>query len=361
MRVVVCGNYGVGNIGDEAILEGLKNVLNKTYSKAYITVLGKGMHFPLGIRSLIRSVFQWKLWHKPYKAIRECDLFILGGGGLLTDAEGFFVPFFWAFHAFTALSSKKKVLCLGQSVGPLTTINAWMAKKLFQKASFVTVRDKASLELLKKWGIPAHMFSDFAFAIDYVPVKKRELNKHVIIIGREFKNINDGAYNILVRFLKWLSEDLTYKIAFIPFQNEQVNDKEFLNKILILAPELTSRIEVLDYSNVDTRKAIDELAKADAILSIRLHGGILASIAGTPFLPLYYMNKVRDFWRSFPEITPLAPGNLDLKEMKEAFLKLLQNSEKIRNQMAFFVEEQKALAMRHREIISHENAGNCPP
>jgi polysaccharide pyruvyl transferase WcaK-like protein len=75
MKIVICGNYGAENLGDELILEGMLETLRAVSPDAEITVMSGnpketkwlykaryGMEavakFPSGIRSFLKSIFR---------------------------------------------------------------------------------------------------------------------------------------------------------------------------------------------------------------------------------------------------------------------------------------------------------------
>lgn len=132
MKILVCGNYGAGNLGDEAIAEGMQQVLKEKYLSADIAFLvadrqkfnhfhqGKlkyTIQFPVGLFTIAKRLLTGQIW-KTLKSYRECDLFVLGGGGLFHDHEGFFATRLWGIQTAIAHMLKKKVIWYGVSVSP---------------------------------------------------------------------------------------------------------------------------------------------------------------------------------------------------------------------------------------------------
>lgn len=73
-QIVVCGNYGASNLGDEAILGGLINLIKSTWPHSEITVMSARprqtsryfqvssiMPFPAGLRSFFASGLQLRV------------------------------------------------------------------------------------------------------------------------------------------------------------------------------------------------------------------------------------------------------------------------------------------------------------
>jgi len=158
MNILICGNYGATNIGDELILEGLLTL----YPKEKITVLSYSpeqtekdhkvlavFFLPAGFRSFLKSFLGLKIF-KTLKAYFQADEFIFGGGGLMQDDNSKAI-FIWGIHLFLAILLRKKVRILGNSVGPLRyNCSKKIVKFLFNKACEITVRDEKSLKLLKE-------------------------------------------------------------------------------------------------------------------------------------------------------------------------------------------------------------------
>src|SRR5579862_7188054 len=91
-HIVISGNYGATNLGDEAILKSILQTLSKVYPDAKISVMTShpGAHgfamVPAGVRSFFRGV-QNGSFRKTLKVFKECDLVLFGGGGLFTDEK----------------------------------------------------------------------------------------------------------------------------------------------------------------------------------------------------------------------------------------------------------------------------------
>ena len=161
MKIVIAGNYGAKNLGDEMILEGLLKLIRSIQPDSKITVLSadpkdtKKRHkvkslnlFPSGIRSFFRNLFDFK--RKNIKAIKECDVFILGGGGLFGSLT-FMANFIWGIQAKMAYKYSKPVIMYGQSIGELKgKIRKRIVKKLFKKSSLIVLRDHESKKRLLK-------------------------------------------------------------------------------------------------------------------------------------------------------------------------------------------------------------------
>ena len=149
MKCVLVGNYGVGNVGDEALKEYFLSAfpdIQWTVLMAYPTK-GQLPRLPTGFRSFISSP-----WWKTLKAIRQCDAMVFGGGSLFTDVESNFACFLWFIHTWTAHHYRKPYFLAFQGIGPFRTRTGKLfAKWAVKHAAFVSVRDDESFTRLQSF------------------------------------------------------------------------------------------------------------------------------------------------------------------------------------------------------------------
>ncbi|MBI2638753.1 polysaccharide pyruvyl transferase family protein [Candidatus Peregrinibacteria bacterium] len=320
MKILICGNYGMKNIGDEAILAGLKKLILEQIPDAEIKVMARGSLFPIGFRSLFNSIFHPSMWFKPLSIVKNCDVFILGGGGLFSEEERYLSPLFWAFHGLIAAWCKKPVYCLGISVSRLGFLNKFFCKILFQKSKAVIVRDIASKNLLQEWGILSVLGTDPAIVLDTDCEDETQQENYVAISFRPFKNLNDNSYKIIAQFCDSIIEKFGLSIRFIPFQNEYQIDTQILHTIFDHVKR-KDKIIIHEF-NENFNELLKILAKAEMVIGMRLHSGILSILAQSPFISLSYMDKVKDFWSEFPKVACLDLDTLHIDNLISQFEKI---------------------------------------
>ncbi len=151
--MVLYGWYGGGNLGDEAVLAGIVQLLRERDPDVSITALAVNptqtarLH---GIAAVARQPF------KARAAIKRCDTFALGGGGTVQDVTSIFnLPSFLLYPMLAARMGKRVVWC-GVGVGPLgTRLGRWLARLAARSAQSITVRDQLSATLLRRLGLPS--------------------------------------------------------------------------------------------------------------------------------------------------------------------------------------------------------------
>lgn len=310
VKILVCGNYGIGNLGDEAILAGILRLLDSSFPGSKVTVMSSRPektakesgcyaipYFPAGVRSWLKFIFLGEFW-RVIGAVKRADLVILGGGGLFVDEKASAV-WVWFVQAWWFYFLRKKVVCLGQSVGPLH--NSWarkMAAWVFKKAALVTVRDEKSAELLRELEVKkVHVLADPAYAIGYDSESFHKKNGYIVMTLRQWPKGNlDEINKAMADFVNWLWEEKKLKTIFIPFQENVESDMERFEALE----------KIIDNKNIfsskkveeDFREALEIIARADYVVGMRLHSIIFAVLSKRPFLAISYSNKVKDFVRT---------------------------------------------------------------
>lgn len=318
MKITLLGNYGVTNIGDEAIHSGLVYGLKQAFPGVEIVTMGKGSLLPFGVRSFFKSLVDWRLWKGPLSHMRNADALIIGGGGLFSDEEGPFVSTFWLLHGITALLLKKPVYCLGISIGKMWFYNRWLLRYLLRKARLVMVRDRASKEKLDRLSIPSFLGSDFALLIrPNSDIPNKPSKPYVVMSLRPYKNMNHAVYKKLAQLCDLIIAKFGLHIKFLPLQKDMQNDADVMNKVFDLI-EQKNNVEILPFED-DLDSVFQAVSNAELAIGMRLHLGIIASIIGTPFIPFVYMEKVNDFWAEFDLVSPVNIGELTVDQLLDKF------------------------------------------
>jgi len=155
VKYLLVGNYGVGNLGDEA----LREYFLETYPEVeWVVVMGgakgakgtkgaKVCRLPFGLRSLFMTP-----WWRTIRSLQGSDGIVFGGGSLFTDTESSFACWLWWWHACVGWLFRKDLILAFQGIGPFRTgIGKALAKWVVKRAVFVSVRDQASLDRITSW------------------------------------------------------------------------------------------------------------------------------------------------------------------------------------------------------------------
>jgi len=306
MKILISGNYGAGNLGDEIILKGLINSLNKEYQNPEITVLSANpketekihkvkaeLMFPSGIRSFIKGIKKGDSSSKI--ALKNCDKFVIGGGGLFggPESKGNFI---WINQLLRAYFYKKPISIYGQSIGSnLNWIYKLLIKKIFNKAEKIIVRDKQSKIRLKKIGINKKILlkKDLAFKANIKNIYQKK-EKNLTLALRQMK-LNEKFKNEIAKIINKLIKE-NWTINIINFQKGANKDDKLAKEIL----EKIEEKEKINYigSNYTIEEAIKLIGESYIVLAMRLHSIILSILTETEFLAINYNEKVEDFLKT---------------------------------------------------------------
>ena len=168
-KIVICGYYGRGNLGDEAILSALLNTIQKIPCNAEIRLLKT--------RTPIKNFF----------ALRNADLFVFGGGSLLQNStsNASLIYYFLTIYAANCLCKRK--IMLSNGIGPIEdslvskeTLLIRL-KKTVNLFDFISARDTDSKKLLQNL-LPSRKISlirDPALTLSEETCEKEELIKSI--------------------------------------------------------------------------------------------------------------------------------------------------------------------------------------
>lgn len=308
MRLVLVGNYGVGNLGDEALKEYFLNTFpevewvvveegikgNQPSPRLRLASKGnKVCRLPFGLRSLLLSP-----WWRTVRSYWNCDGVVFGGGSLFTDSESVKAPILWGWHALIAWTFRKPFYLAFQGVGPFRTrLGEWWCRWVVRHARFVSVRDRDSYERVKKWR------GDVVLSFDPVFLEATKATKDVLLVIP--RNNSDASFCERAREIY---EHRTFNsVKICSLQPSDPHEQAVCRKLETLFHPYTS-IRVYGYSDL-----VREVGSASFVLSQRYHGALAALAAGVPF-----------------EVMPQVPGDklsslISVK--REDALRLVQDGE----------------------------------
>jgi teichuronic acid biosynthesis glycosyltransferase TuaH len=315
-KVLVCGYYGFGNSGDEAILSVLIGDLNEVFDQPEITVVAGNIEAIAADHNV--DAILWTDVGQLHESARASDLMVLGGGGLFQDQQDFDAAAiltprhggmsYWAGFALLSHLVEKPLAIYGVGVGPLTTDEG---KRLtimsFRAAAAVSVRDRESSRLLDELGIhdvpvtadPAfRMTTDRAIGREILANEHIPLEEPLVAVGiRSWAD--DGFVAGLAEQLDRLVASHDARIVFVPFQtspHRAENDPAAALRVLT-AMEHGSRAAILRGTYTPEDKMAVQSA-AGVVIGMRLHSVIMAAAAGVPVVALAYDPKVVNTMKS---------------------------------------------------------------
>lgn len=301
MRVVLCGYYGKGNGGDEALLATLLQMLPSHVTPVVLSGDPAQTTADYGVEACDRNS-SWAILH----ALRTADGFMFGGGSLIQDATSALSPFYYAGLMGLAHGFRLQTLAWGQGVGPLQRpLTRWLARLLFRSCAAVSVRDRGSAQLLQSWDVATLLAPDPVWALEAKPLPDLMTSEFGATVGlaqpwstppqaqtpriaislRPAPSLTPARLDALIAAIALLQSQTHATVLLVPFQPSQ--DRAIAER---LYRELSGPRTILELR--DPRQLKGLFRQVDLAISMRLHGLIMAASEGCPCFALSYDPKV---------------------------------------------------------------------
>lgn len=289
-RLLFAGYFGCGNLGDDAILLGFLNELGPGYQTAVLS----------GNPEETRRTYGWAAWPRKdlkavQEAISECDALVFPGGSLFQDVTSTRSVLYYHHLVKSAKKAGKKVLLLGQGVGPVNgLIGKRFTRDAFERADAIAVRDPASARALLQLGVKRkiHETGDSAFLLGKPPAQTDDQAFKVgdmRAVGVAPRPVDGADRKKLVQLFGDVCRGL-YARRVMPtlIELDREEDGPFIEEI-----EKVIGGKVPTIRRCATPVQLQQrLARIDSILAVRLHAGILATTVDVPPFMIGYDPKV---------------------------------------------------------------------
>ena len=301
--VVICGAYGRGNAGDDAILEAILQEMRAIDPDMPITVLTKdpkATRLTYRVRTAGRmDVLTWK------KAMRYAGLYINGGGSLIQDVTSRRSLWFYLHNIQAAHKAGCKVQMYGCGIGPVLREQhrKLAASVLNASVDVITLREPDSLKELQSMGVTKPeilLTADPALTlpaasedeIDSVLLRAGipTHGKYLCFALRNWKGFEDKA-PLFAQAAKYAYE--TYSLTPVFAAVEKHLDP-------VAGRLAAAGLDIPHYFLDDAGSAgtiIGALSRMQAVVSMRLHALIFAAGQGIPLAGVVYDPKVSAFLR----------------------------------------------------------------
>jgi polysaccharide pyruvyl transferase CsaB len=283
MRAVLCGYYGMGNGGDEALLASLLQMLPRDVEPIVLSGNPQQTRDRYNVESCDRKSLKAVL-----NALRRSDIFIWGGGSLIQDATSALSPVYYTGLMAIAQWMGLKTIAWAQGIGPIhRSFNRWAARRVFQKCTKVSVRDHGSAALLHEWKIPFLLAPDPVWAMDSTPVEGlwNLPAPRVAVNLRSHRLLTPERLTLLTRALVDFQKATNVCLLLVPFQESQ--DLAIAQTI---QPHLPGESRILMISDPQSLKGV--FRGVEMTIAMRLHAVIMAAAEGCRCFALSYDPKV---------------------------------------------------------------------
>ena len=344
-KIAALGYYGFGNLGDEAVLSGIRTALGKTLGATDFLALSACPQ-ETTVMHTVRSADRWRLRDLP-AVLKGTDLFILGGGSLLQDATSAKSVLWYGVAALLARRACRRVLWWSQGIGPLRQpISRLMVAFAANQADALTVRDEKSGALLKEIGVRGSIetVADAAFALS-APTAFSALPESALVALRPWKN------DVLIRRMvgREFAGEITARTGgtVSAFPMHLPDDADFAARYFADA----SAVQQESWQFKTLAQTLGVFSAARIVVAMRLHALIFAARCGVPFVAIAYDPKVESFAEKCgQQDTLISVESLNRENFAAALEKALQEEESRRAILREFAETQHRSALRPAEI-----------
>lgn len=288
MRAVLCGYYGKGNGGDEALLASLLQMLPGSVTPVVLSGDPAQTQQAHGVEACDRqSAFA------VLQALQQADAFIWGGGSLIQDVTSALSPVYYVGLMGLAQRMGLKTIAWAQGIGPLKRPSTqWMARQAFAGCNAISVRDSGSAQILADWNLPFTMAPDPVWALEPKPLSGFwDLPApRVAIALRPHPLLTPERLQIFATALVNFQKATQAFILLVPFQPSQD-----LAIAQTLHAQLPGVSQILTCS--DPRQLRTIFQGVEMAIAMRFHGLIMAAAAECRCLAISYDPKVSQLMR----------------------------------------------------------------
>lgn len=333
-KIIVCGAYGHGNMGDEAILTALLNQLRDIEGDVQITVVSKApkrTQIEHDVNGIGRGDFR-----KMKELFKTSKLYINGGGSLIQDVTSRRSLWYYLYTISLAKKMGSKVQMFGCGIGPLDHAgDIKQTKKILNECvDAITLRDPNSEYLLESIGVTA---PEIILAADPVLTLKscgeEEINRFMAKNGMSADNeyICFGLRDWTGFAEKAAEFADAAKYAYATYGLEPV----YLS--INYEQDLSAAEKVRELSGVpgiilpkleSPELAIGVLSKMRLTVAMRLHCLLFTANSATPIIGVSYDPKVSAFTEYIGGGKCLALSELSAKELNQRIDDICKAAEK---------------------------------
>ena len=379
MKYFLFNHEGSKNHGCEAIVRGSMNIIENSDEKAEfvlssnnpsddeilnnITVKAARTRALTKVEKLIAAVdlkinnSETYALQKMYSPIvsdaEDCDVCLSVGGDTYCYGDN---------HGIQVLTRElkkrgKKTVLWGASIGA----EDLSERKLESLRDFdaIFTREPITYELLKENGANdnIYLFSDPAFCMERVEVEPIDGFTRENTLGFNISPLvasgDPRKKEIAEDFLRFVFENTTMKVLLVPHVVEENNNDYDFMKPIFEKFEHTGRIAILP-PDLEARQYKGYIAGTRFFVGARTHSTIAAYSSGVPTIALGYSVKARgiakDIFGEEKYVLDIK-AMTDYEELRDEFLKLLENENEIRRELMKSIPLRMRSAMEAGEML----------
>src|SRR5262245_41416899 len=304
-KVGITGSYGGLNLGDEAILQSIIAQLRRDLPQVEITVFSRDAEDTKKRHGVDRAVAVRKLSRAEVTPeVERLDLLILGGGGILYDADA------RTYLREVALAKEKHVPVMVYAIGAGPLVDADVQKAVAESlegVELITVRERSAQHVLEHAGVHREITvtADPALLLKPEPLPRGVLRTEGLegrrrLIGMSVREPGVAApdldvnqyHSLLANAADFMVDRFDADIVFVPMERSVLDSQ---HSHAVISKMLRAQRATVLKGEYTSGQLLSLMGKLDFALGMRLHFLIFAAIQGTPFVALPYAGKVSGF------------------------------------------------------------------
>lgn len=307
--ILFTGYYGQLNTGDDAFVEVSAWGAKEIWKEDKVTFLGVKKRLPRTITSVKGYPFRFpKSYNLQQKVLLNNTRYLISSGG--STFQNPILPGSLKDRAAALAKARKiKLGAIGVSVGPFKNSKEELSNVEYLKSlSFLALRDRRSYEYAKSLDLPYEPVEAFDLAAllpdiyDYDDFSKGHKKEKIIgvsvcnyerYIGGDVAN-EERRNASLIELLKELDTKINVTFRFFVINGSPNRGDLPLTQEIITKTAFKNKVEIVPY-NPNVRRVWLDIADCNFVLTTRLHAGIFACFANTPFMLVEYHMKCTDF------------------------------------------------------------------
>lgn len=341
-RAVICGYYGKGNGGDEALLMSLLQMLPAQVEPIVLSGNPKITKKIYGVASCDRaSAFSI------LQALKISDWFIWGGGSLMQDVTSLTSPIYYAGLMALAQQRGLKTIAWAQGIGPLQKpFTRWLTKQVLSHCTAISVRDSRSAQILADWQISPLVAPDPVWALESksVPGIADIPAPRVAVVLRPHPQLTKQRLQNLTTALVQFQQATDACILLVPFQASK--DMAISRS---LEAQLPGKKQIITLTNPKELKGL--FKGVEMLIGMRFHSLIMAAAEQCRCFALSYDPKVSQLMSelSLPgwELSQLPT---DASQISTAWLECYANGDSLNLTQ---IESMCDRALLHQELLTN--------
>src|SRR5258706_4998030 len=353
-RIGITGSYGGLNLGDEAILQSIIAQLRKELP-VEITVFSRDAEDTKRRHGVERAVPVRKLSRAEIAPeVERLDLLILGGGGILYDADA------RTYLREVALAKEKRVRVMVYAIGAGPLDDPSVQKEVadcLENVDVVTVRERSAQQVLEHAGVHREIVvtADPALLLKPEPLprgilrseglegRRRLIGMSVREPGLAAPDLNPDVYHtLLANAADYMVDRFDADAVFVPMERSVLDTQHSHS---VIAKMLRAQRATVLKGEYTSGQLLSLMSRFSFALGMRLHFLVFAALQSVPFVALPYAGKVTGFLEDLKVPTP----PLNLVNAGRLIAHLDQSWDRRKSMRALLAKSVPALQARSQE------------